>query len=246
MPRELFGLLYLECSDVRSIPLFVELLESIEDAHRCLTNLTFALRGVGESLVTNRSISRATPIEAYKHFETRSQRDRNLIESETKLGRLIANRIPHIPIVHRGDLLVYKVSMHSPLDLSFIGNLNPLEVIRNYLKDRHERKMDRAYKSPLEAEQLQLKNLLLRSQVESASIDNWERLLRIARENGATETQIQKLLDSRIAPALSRLGYTADALGFGIKDGRVEPLSSASPEWDHALKDFQAADRDDA
>lgn len=43
------------------------------------------------------------------------------------------------------------VELHSPGFWDFLGKLNPLEVLRQYINDRHERQKDREYRSPASA-----------------------------------------------------------------------------------------------
>lgn len=56
------------------------------------------------------------------------------------------------------------VELNSPGFWDFMGTLNPLEVLRQYLNDRHERKKDE-YRSPAEARKLELENELLELKV---------------------------------------------------------------------------------
>jgi hypothetical protein len=62
-------------------------------------------------------------------------------------------------------LVVSRVVFESPGFWEFLGNLNPLEVLRNYLNDRHEREKDREYRSAAERERLAIANALGRLEV---------------------------------------------------------------------------------
>jgi hypothetical protein len=61
--------------------------------------------------------------------------------------------------VPKGERLkLIGVELHSPGFWDFLGKLNPLEVIRLYLNDRHERQKDREYRNREEERELRIKN----------------------------------------------------------------------------------------
>jgi hypothetical protein len=81
-----------------------------------------------------------------------------------------------VPSRHR--LLLRGATFNSPGAWDFIGKMNPLEVLRQYLSDRHERRKDREYrenaekrKLELESERLELENQLLAGQVLAQRIE---------------------------------------------------------------------------
>lgn len=77
-----------------------------------------------------------------------------------------------------GDrLIVSRVVLESPGFWEVFGSLNPLEVVRKYLNDRHERQKDRDYRSDAERERLAIENALNRLQVV-------DRLAKLEREHG--------------------------------------------------------------
>jgi hypothetical protein len=80
-------------------------------------------------------------------------------------------------------LLLYRASLASPGSWEFIGKLNPLEVIRQYLNDRHERRKDLEYREAEERKRLGLENELLKNKVIS------ERL-QLARDLGVPERDL--------------------------------------------------------
>ena len=61
--------------------------------------------------------------------------------------------------------------------------MNPLEVVRKYLNDRHERRKDRDYRERAEERRLQLENLQTENEV-------LEQRIKIAKELGATENDL--------------------------------------------------------
>lgn len=83
------------------------------------------------------------------HFETA---ERNLRNSEES-----------IPI---NDRVVFtSANISSPGFWEFLAKLNPLEIIRLFLNDRHERRKDRQYREGMEEENLYLQNELLRNKI---------------------------------------------------------------------------------
>jgi hypothetical protein len=94
-----------------------------------------------------------------------------------------------VPI--RDRLTVNRIQISSPGFWEFLGNLNPLEVIRKFINDRHERRKDREYKETAEARRLQLENMKLENEVLRERIG-------IARELGATEQDLAPLLNELV------------------------------------------------
>lgn len=69
------------------------------------------------------------------------------------------------------QLALQKVSLNSPGFWDFLGKLNPLEVIRLGLNDRHERRKDKQYREKHENERMRLENELLRSKVFASQLE---------------------------------------------------------------------------
>jgi hypothetical protein len=101
------------------------------------------------------------------------------------------------------QLVLSAVSLASPGFWEFLGTLNPLEVLRKYLNDRHERRKDRDYRESAERRRLELENLTLESRVLSERI-------RIAKEIGATDRDLAPLLNELIYKPLALLDRYQD------------------------------------
>jgi hypothetical protein len=95
------------------------------------------------------------------------------------------------------------VSLTSPGFWDFVGTLNPLEVLRHYLNDRHERRKDRSYRESAEQRRLALENLSLQNKVIAERI-------RIAKELGATDRDLAPLLNELINKPLTALDRHQD------------------------------------
>lgn len=106
-----------------------------------------------------------------------------------------------VPI--RDRLVMVGVSLSSPGFWEFLGSLNPLEVIRQYLNDRHERRKDREYRESAEARRLELENLKLENEVLKERI-------KILKELGIEDRDLAPLLNELVFRPLRALGYYQD------------------------------------
>lgn len=72
--------------------------------------------------------------------------------------------VPSVPahLAVADPLIVSRVVLQSPGFWEFFGSLNPLEVLRKYLNDRHERKKDDDYRSAAERDRLEIENAIRR------------------------------------------------------------------------------------
>ena len=96
------------------------------------------------------------------------------------------------------------VSVQSPGFWDFLGALNPLETLRKYLAERHERKKDLAYRNAAEAERLRLENEKLKTEVVRERIE-------ILRGLDIPEDRIAAALNLHIVAPLSKLDEAQDA-----------------------------------
>ena len=94
-------------------------------------------------------------------------------------------------VLRSEQIVLSSVQLSSPGFWEFLGKLNALEVIRQYLNDRHERRKDREYRESAERRRLTLENLSLQNRVLS------ERL-RLAKELGASDQDLAPLLNELV------------------------------------------------
>jgi len=106
-----------------------------------------------------------------------------------------------VPPRHR--LVLAAVRLESPGAWDFIAKLNPLEVIRQGLNDRHERRKDHDYRERAESRRLELENQLLENKVLREKIS-------IAKELGATDQDLSPLLNELVLKPLSALERPQD------------------------------------
>jgi len=106
-------------------------------------------------------------------------------------------------VPHAEQLVLSAVNLASPGFWEFLGTLNPLEVLRKYLNDRHERRKDREYRELAERRRLELENLSRESRFLSERI-------RIAKEIGATDRDLAPLLNELVYKPLALLDRYQD------------------------------------
>ena len=106
-------------------------------------------------------------------------------------------------VPRKEQLVISSVALNSPGEWEFLGALNPLEVARKYLHDRHERRKDREYRETAEKRRLALEDSIL----ESKAIGERARLLK---ELGATDRDIAPLIDALLYKPLISLDHHQD------------------------------------
>lgn len=117
------------------------------------------------------------------------------------------------------QLILASVNINSPGVWEFIGALNPLEVLRKYLNDRHERRKDHEYRESAEQRKLALENLVLENNVLSERI-------RIAKELGATDRDLAPLLNELVFKPLVALDRYQDKGLIGHAETPPDPEPS--------------------
>ena len=120
----------------------------------------------------------------------------NLLELQSKID------IDKI-ILPSDRLFISKVNIQSPGFWEVLGSLNPLQQIREYIKDRHERKKDDKYRSRQEEEigELEIeerKNRIINQRIETL------------RGLGYSNTDIRQLVMAMVIEPLNKLGRHQD------------------------------------
>lgn len=114
-------------------------------------------------------------------------------------------------VTRRERLILHAVRLESPGAWEFLGSLNPLEVLRQYLNDRHQRMKDRTYRDVAEQRKLGLENekaFLENELLKNRAID--ERI-RILRDHGASDKDLAPLLGELLYKPLKGLERYQDA-----------------------------------
>ncbi len=113
-------------------------------------------------------------------------------------------KIPSNVIMPEERLVLHRVRVESPGFWDFLGKLNPLEVLRQYLSDRHERRKDKAYREGFEAERMRLDNERLKTQVVNEQAD-------LLREHGVPEDRIREALVRHLIGPLKEIDRFQDS-----------------------------------
>ena len=120
----------------------------------------------------------------------------NLLELQSKID------IEKI-VLPSDRLIISKVNIQSPGFWEVLGSLNPLQQIREYIKDRHERKKDDQYRSRQEEEIGNLEIEERRNRIINQRIE-------ILRELGYSDAEIRQLVMAMVIEPLNRLGQHQD------------------------------------
>jgi hypothetical protein len=107
------------------------------------------------------------------------------------------SRLP-LRVPMQEQLVIGSIRLSSPGFLEFLGSLNPLECIRRYLQDRHERGKDARYRESAESIHMDLQNQLLTNKVIK------ERLA-IARSVGLTDAEVAPMIQELFVRPLRKL-----------------------------------------
>jgi len=80
-------------------------------------------------------------------------------------------------IINSYSMEVGRISIASPGIWTFLGSLNPLQQIREYLNDRHERKKDKSYRNSLDEKDKEIEIQIKEQKLNTLEIENEKRLL---------------------------------------------------------------------
>jgi hypothetical protein len=126
-------------------------------------------------------------------------------------------REPELVVLPQERLRLRRIQIQSPGFWEFVGALSPLETVRRYLHDRHERKKDRAYRDSLDAERLELENERLRTEVAQGRVE-------LLRQVGVPEDVLRQVVTRHLIQPLAALerfqdsGLIVDAEVIEIED----------------------------
>jgi len=120
----------------------------------------------------------------------------NLLELQSKI------EIEKI-VLPSDRLYISKVNIQSPGFWEVLGSLNPLQQIREGLKDHHERKKDNKYRSRQEEELGELAIIEKKEGILNTRIDTLKKL-------GYSDTEIRQLVTTMVIEPLNKLGRHQD------------------------------------
>ncbi len=147
--------------------------------------------------------------------DTRRYWRRRFGPEEFGLSFIFAHDFPHRvgeadKVLPEYRLELTRVSIQSPGFWEFVGGMNPLLQLREFLKDRHERRKDREYRECAEKERLRLDNELLQRQILEKENSILREQMSLMKEFGLDQDQIRRIVWSRLGTQLSHLGQHQD------------------------------------
>jgi hypothetical protein len=139
-------------------------------------------------------------------------------------------------------LVIDKVKIESPGGWEFLGSLNPLQQIREYLKDRHERRKDKEWREAEEQRQMSLENSKREQEVRRLELENTKvensilsEQISLLESRGYSDEQINRLLNAHYYKPLalldvhvnSRLIESTDVEAIKLELTNGEPQNNA-------------------
>lgn len=144
------------------------------------------------------------PESVFEQMGRASARDRAIrgegIFFEQYLKKLLENR----PLL-KDELFVEAVKFSSPGFWEFIGRLNPLEVLRVYLNDRHERMKDKEWRSAQQKRKMELENETHDLQNRILKTELIQKAIKVAYDSGATDEDVALLIREMVLTPLMNL-----------------------------------------
>ncbi|WP_145960990.1 hypothetical protein [Sphingosinithalassobacter portus] len=125
-------------------------------------------------------------------------------------------------IYPKDQLEIAAISIHSPGWVELIGSLNPLQQIREYLKDRHERKKDRAWRSETEKHRALVELEILRLQAERERTGVISDFYELLERMDISPEERQRILWDRLGKPMSQLAHHQDTGLLGSQNDNID------------------------
>lgn len=106
-------------------------------------------------------------------------------------------------ILPANRLVLSGAELGSPGFWEFLGSMNPLEIIRKYLQDRHERRKDLEYRNEQERREKEVEILLDVTEL-------MEKCIELAKRAGAPSYIVASLFNELVGRPLAALGELQD------------------------------------
>jgi hypothetical protein len=131
-------------------------------------------------------------------------------ESLRRAGNLFASK---------SRLRVSAIEVGSPDFWAFAGKIIPIDAIRQWVQDAHERRKDKTYREAAEARKLELDNEMKRAEIEDRQLENelkkveiFDKKIGVAKQLGATDEDLAPLLQNLFYKPLKRLERFDDVI----------------------------------
>lgn len=122
----------------------------------------------------------------------------------------------------KDQLEIARISINSPGWVELVGALNPLQQLREYLRDRHERRTDRSWRHETEKEKALLENAVLREQAERERISTIRDFYDLLEHMDVSPEARQRILWERLGPVMMRLGHHQDTGLIGTQNDDID------------------------
>lgn len=212
MPRS-HGLLRIHAAGAGPVRDAVATLQAVENAYLQLYAINLHFEAIGDLFTDKRPHLRPPWFEFGGPSWATYNRDSDSPEE-------IRRRL----VIADDELQLSAIRFESPGFWEFLGALNPLEQIRKYLNDRHERTKDRDYRNAAERIRLNLEN-------EKLAIETMGDRVDFLRKIGYTDEDIRRLM-LPAAGALGQLGGAQDRGLIEVAESQPAKPQKGKPDGD--------------
>jgi hypothetical protein len=125
-------------------------------------------------------------------------------------------------------LIVHRVNIGSPGIWEFIGTLNPLQQLREYAKERHERRKDKEWREAEEQRQMSLENQKREQEVKKAELENIRlenSVLQESRKADLEDRRVETSILQEQVTLLRSIGYSDEQIRKLFNAHYYKPLS---------------------
>jgi hypothetical protein len=180
-------------------------LSDMDDAYRALYSLSMMHLGSSPDLFERFLFDGPYPPRRMMEYLFRSGFSRSF-ESDSK-------SLATEQIEPEYRLEIRRVLIQSPGFWEFVGGLNPLQQLREFLNDRHERRKDQEYREQSEKDRLRLDNEILEQTLVKQKLENAREQFSMMREFGPyeiDERELKQIIWQKVGPSISKLGQHQD------------------------------------
>jgi hypothetical protein len=120
------------------------------------------------------------------------------------------------------QLEITKIKIQSPGWIELVASLNPLQQIREYLKDRHERKKDKEWRWEFEKQRAMAELEVLKNQARHKEFGAINEFYCILKDMDMDQEKINEIIWERIGAPLSRLARHQDSGLLGSQNDNID------------------------
>lgn len=120
------------------------------------------------------------------------------------------------------QLEISRITIQSPGWIELIGSLNPLQQIRDYLKDRHERKKDKEWRWKSEKDRAEAELEILRIQAERERVGALKDFYELLDRMDMSQEEKQRILWERVGAPLTKLARHQDRGLLGTQNDNID------------------------